>query len=150
MGAGLGYRYQRTALALQALIATGEPRASAVITQGLAYLKAAQNPDGGFPYDPDSPYSTASDANSTAYVVQALRAAGQDPTGSAWSKGSNNPISFLLSLQLLDGSFEWQQGQGSNQVATQQAIVALLGRSFPLRVAQAMWCPVAYLPIVSR
>ena len=75
---------------------------------------------------------------------------GQDPTGSTWSKGSNNPISFLLSLQLPDGSFEWQQGQGSNQVATQQAIVALLGRPFPLRVAPATWCPASYLPIVTR
>jgi hypothetical protein len=55
-----------TALALQALIATGEPLAPAVITQGLAYLKSAQNADGGFPHDPNSAWSTASDANSTA------------------------------------------------------------------------------------
>ncbi|PKO22359.1 MAG: hypothetical protein CVU38_09900, partial [Chloroflexi bacterium HGW-Chloroflexi-1] len=149
-GPGWGADTNASALALQALIATGEPLASAVITQGLAYLKSAQNADGGFPYDPDSPWGTTSDANSTAYVVQALRAAGQDPTGPEWSKGSNNPISFLLSLQLPDGSFEWKKGQGSNAIATTQALVALLGRTFPLRVAQIEWCYASYLPIVSR
>jgi hypothetical protein len=149
-GPGWGTDTNTTALALQALIATGEPVTSAVVTQGLAYLKTAQNADGGFPYDPVSPWGTSSDANSTAYVLQALRAAGEDPASPAWSQGANNPITFLLGLQLADGSLEWKAGNGSNQLATQQAVVALLGRPFPLRVAQAMWCPALYLPSVSR
>lgn len=149
-GPGWGTDTNSTALALQALIAVGEPATSAVITQGLAYLQTAQNADGGFPYDPVSPWGTASDANSTAYVIQALRAAGEDPTGPAWSKGANNPVTFLLGLQLADGSFAWQAGQGSNQLATQQAIPALLGRPFPLRVSEPLWCPARYLPLVHR
>jgi hypothetical protein len=149
-GPGWGADTNATALALQALIAAGEPLASAEITQGLAYLKAAQNADGGFPYSPEPPGSSASDANSTAYVMQALRAAEEDPSGPAWSMGSSNPITFLLSLQLPDGSFEWKQGQGSNQLATQQAAVALLGNAFPLRMAQATQCPTRFLPIVHR
>jgi squalene cyclase len=149
-GLGWGTDTNATSLALQALMAAGEPRTSAVVTQGLAYLAAAQNADGGFPYDPDSVVSTASDANSTAYAIQALRATGEDPAGAAWSKGTNTPLSFLLSLQLPDGSIQWQQGQGGNQVATQQAVPALLGRPFPLRTAHAVWCPTNYLPIVHR
>jgi hypothetical protein len=147
---GFGADTNTTALALQALIATGEPLASTLVTQGLAYLKSAQNADGGFTYDPDSLVSTASDANSTAYVLQALLAAGQDPTAVAWSVGQNNPVSFLLSLQLPDGSFEWQKGLGERLLATRQVVVSLLGRIFPLRVAQITACPTIYLPLVNR
>ena len=139
-----------TALALQALIATGEPLCSASVIQGLAYLKSAQNADGGFTYDPNSPASTASDANSTSYVLQALLAAGQDPTSVKWSKGQNNPVSYLLSLQLPDGSFEWQKGLGGSQLATRQAVVALLGRIFPLHAVPPRQCTTSYLPVVSR
>ncbi|MEW5719951.1 MAG: prenyltransferase/squalene oxidase repeat-containing protein [Chloroflexota bacterium] len=139
-----------TALALQALVATGESVSSAAITNGLAYLKSTQNADGGFPYDPASPWGNASDADSTAYVIQAILAAGQDPTASAWQMGGNDPYSFLLSLQLADGSFEWQSGSGSNQLATVQSVVALLGRPFPLRVARVDSCLVYHFPIIRR
>lgn len=149
-GPGWGTDTNSTALALQALLAVGEPKTSGIITQGLAYLRSAQNADGGFPYDPASPYGTASDANSTAYVIQGLRATGEDPTSAAWSKGANTPVSFLLSLQLPDGSFEWQKGNGANQLATQQAVPALLGRPFPLGAAQPEACPTLYLPIIHR
>lgn len=149
-GPGWGADTNATALALQALIATGEPIASPLVTEGLAYLWAAQNEDGGFPYQPDSPWGTDSDANSTAYVIETLRAAGEDPNGAAWSKGANTPISFLLGLQLEDGSFEWQGGQGSNLLATEQAVVALLGRTFPLRTAEAAGCPSVHLPLAGR
>lgn len=149
-GPGWGTDTNSTALALQALIAAGEPLTSLLVTQGVAYLNAAQNNDGGFPYSPTSLWETDSDANSTAYVLQALRAAGEDPAGPRWSKGANNPITFLLSLQLPDGSFEWQPGQGSSQLATQQAVTALLGRPFPLRVDRPEQCPAIYLPIAGR
>lgn len=149
-GPGWGTDTNATALSVQALIATGEPTTSPVVTDALAYLRAAQNEDGGFPYAPDSPWGTDSDANSTAYVIETLRAAGEDLNGAAWSKGANTPISFLLSLQLEDGSFEWQQGKGSNQLASQQAAVALLGRTFPLRIAETVRCPSVHLPLAGR
>jgi uncharacterized repeat protein (TIGR01451 family) len=38
-------------------------------------------------------------------------------------------------MQLPDGSFEWQNGFGGSQFATQQAIPALLFRPFPVKVA---------------
>jgi hypothetical protein len=138
------------ALAIQALIAAGEPASSTAIVNGLNYLDAAQNTDGGFPYDPNSSFSTASDTNSTAYVVQALLAAGEDPLTGAWVISSTNPISYLLSMQLSDGSLEWQPGSGPNQLATQQAIPALLGRPFPVRLAEVAACQVKFLPLIYK
>jgi hypothetical protein len=125
-----------TALALQALIAAGEPVTSTSVVSGLAYLDAAQNADGGFPYSPDSPYGTDSDTNSTAYAVQALVATGEDPLTGTWAISDANPISYLLSMQLPDGSFEWQPGYGGNQFATQQAVPALLNKTFPLSIEE--------------
>jgi hypothetical protein len=120
-----------TALAIQALIAAGEPATSTAVVRGLNYLDDAQNADGGFPWDPQSPWGTDSDTNSTAYVVQALVAAGEDPTTGRWQEGSHHPLRYLVQMQLADGAFEWQPGQGANQLATQQAIPALLYRPFP-------------------
>ena len=120
-----------TALAIQALIAAGEPVTATAVVRGLNYLKDAQNADGGFPWDPQSRWGTASDTNSTAYVVQAIVAAGEDPTAGRWKVGNNHPVKYLVNMQLANGAFEWQPGQGANQLATQQAIPALLYRPFP-------------------
>jgi hypothetical protein len=118
-----------TALAIQALLAAGEPPTSTAVVNGLDYLDRTQKEDGGFPWDASS---ANSDTNSTAYVVQAIVAAGEDPTAGRWKVGNNHPIRYLVSMQLADGAFEWQPGMGANQLATQQAIPALLYRSFPL------------------
>ncbi len=146
---GWGADTNATALALQALIATGESISSSTIISGLDFLKSAQNSDGGFAYDPAST-ARASDANSTSYVVQALIAAGQDPTGSRWTISTTNPIRYLLKSQLPDGSLVWQTGQGTNQLATQQALPALLGRAFPLERRAVVQCPSIFLPLVRR
>lgn len=131
-----------TALALQALVATGEPLNSTAITNALAYLDTAQNADGGFPFDPDSSITTESDGNSTAWVIQALTATGQDPFGPDWTQNATS-VAFLESLQLPNGSFEWMAGSGTaNLLATQQAIIALMGRSLiPSGVTAHKECP---------
>jgi hypothetical protein len=153
---GWGSDTNSTALAIQALVAAGEPAASTAIADGLNYLETAQNDDGGFTYSPVSPWGTDSDTNSTAYVVQALLAAGDPPTGTRWLTYTNgitltNPISFLLSMQLADGSFEWQPGAGGDlQSSTRQAIPVLLGRPFPLEVAEVGDCPVFYFPVIRK
>ncbi len=148
--AGFGADTNATALALQALIAAGEPVTSTSVVSGLAYLEDAQNDDGGFPYSPDSPWSTESDTNSTTYVLQALLAVGEDPLTGKWAAANGDPISYLLSMQLPDGSFEWQAGSGSNQLATQQVIPALMHRSFPMTVAALDACYGISGQVVSR
>lgn len=130
---GWGSDTNTTSLALQALIASGEANDSTAIVDGLAFLASAQNDDGGFPYDPNSAFSTDSDANSTAYAIQALIATGQDPTAGEWTKNAN-PIAFLLTLQKGNGSFAWQSGGAANILATEQAITALLSAPYPVRI----------------
>jgi hypothetical protein len=149
---GWGTDTNSTALAIQALLAAGELPGSPPISQGLAYLDQAQNGDGGFPYDPDSPFVTSSDTNSTAYVVQALLAAGEVVTGTRWTvAGGQTPLSYLLSRQLADGGFEWQAGQGqSNTIATWQVIPALLGQPFPLQARPVAACFGVHLPLVVK
>lgn len=136
--AGFGADSNTTALVIETLIAAGEPVSATEIVSGLAYLKQAQQPDGGFAYDLAS--GGGSDANSTAYAVQALAAAGEDPAGEAWSVEGVTPIGYLLGLQLPDGSFEWQKDTGSNLYATQQAIPALLQRPYPIAVKPVEKC----------
>ena len=137
-----------TALALQALVATGEPITASAVISGLAYLASVQNVDGGFPYVGGD--GAVSDVNSTAYVVQALLAAGEDPRGQRWTTANGNPFGYLATMQLGDGSFEWQAGTGANLLATQQAIPALLGRPFPVQRQPLAACPGVYLPLVSQ
>jgi hypothetical protein len=144
---GWGTDTNSTALAIQALIATGDSISSTSVVNGLAYLASAQNTDGGFPYAPGP--NGDSDANSTAYVVQAIIAAGQDPNGPTWTISNSTPISYLLSLQLADGSFEWQPGTGANQLATVQVIPALLGRANPIALRDLVACPAVRLPNIS-
>jgi prenyltransferase beta subunit len=109
-----------TALAIQALLAAGAPSADPDVVAALDYLNATQNDDGGWGFD------GASNTSSTAFAVQALLALGEDPEGAGHTKGSNTPISYLLSQQLPDGSFE-----GFDPLfATNQVTPALAGRTF--------------------
>lgn len=148
--AGWGTDTNTTALAIQAIIAAGEPLTVSEIISGLNYLATAQNTDGGFPYDPNSIYGTDSDPNSTAYVVQAILAVGQDPITGTWVISQTNPINFLLGMQLGDGSFEFSKGTGSNLYATQQVIPALLGVYNPAAKTNLEHCPLAMLPVLFR
>ncbi|MEZ4559506.1 MAG: hypothetical protein R2854_24230, partial [Caldilineaceae bacterium] len=137
---GFGADTNSTAVAIQALLAAGEPLTDTAIISGVAFLRRAQNDDGGFGYDPATAAEYGSDANSTAYALQALYALGEDPAGAAWTRGPDgaSPIDFLLNAQLDDGTIEWQPGSGANLLATQQAVPALLGRSFPLATGVRM------------
>jgi hypothetical protein len=138
-----------TALVVQALISAGETPTTTEVISGMNYIKNSQSPsnDGGFFYT--DLFGTDSDTNSTAYAVQAIVAAGEDPTSGRWVVDSTNPISYLLDMQLPDGSFEWMPGMGSNLFATQQVVPALLQKPFPLKIGELDACPV-YIPLLYR
>jgi hypothetical protein len=116
-----------TAMAIQALLATGHRDE---IGEAFAYLHRVQNEDGGFPYQVPSDYGTDTDANSTAYVLQALLAA--DEPLSAWAPGGIDPLGVLIALQdPATGAFYWQATVPSpNLMATAQAIPAIEGYTF--------------------
>ncbi len=136
---GFGTDTNTTAVAVQTLVAAGYPVTATEVVSGLAFLKSAQVADGGFLYDPAAPENGA-DANSTAYVLMALSAAGEDGGSEQWSVDGSTAVDFLRSLQLPDGSLEWQAGTGPNLLATAQAATALLGKSYPLAVGTLSAC----------
>lgn len=122
-----------TALAVQALVAAGVAASDPTVQNALAYFHTQQNADGGFPYARSSPWGSESDSNSTAYVVQALCAAGEDPEGPSWTVEGHTPLTFLLQMQLPGGAFQWQgAAPGENALSTYQAVPALMLRPFPL------------------
>jgi hypothetical protein len=137
-----------TALTLQALDAAGDHTQD---SSALAFLHTQQNLDGGFPLERPSAFGTASDADSDALVLEALRSTGQ--SAAAWSVGGNTPLSNLLSLQdSVGGGFS---GSSPDTVTTSQAPQGLLQVTAPVsaptagRAVPAAGCPVAAVAAVS-
>lgn len=129
-----------TAAAVQALVAVGGR--DAVVEKGIGWLKRQQNDDGGWGMNPGSP----SDANSTAAVVGAFAATGEDPAKVTSARGGNSPYDALLALQLgcdagkADrGAFAHQPDKGdlrANPLATTAAALAVHGKGFVFDVAK--------------
>ena len=118
-----------TAAAIMALRAAGVPRSATVLTDALAFIRSQQRADGGFPsysFDP------ASNAESTAWAIQAGIAMGQSPK--TWVKSGHNPVTFLTSLQPSpgNGAFQHRKGLSANPLlTTAEATVALAGKVYP-------------------
>ncbi|HWH11239.1 MAG TPA: prenyltransferase/squalene oxidase repeat-containing protein [Solirubrobacteraceae bacterium] len=116
-----------TAGALQGLVAAGTPRGGAVARAG-TYIADQQNPDGGFPLSPGGP----SNAQSTAWAIQALVAAGRTPARTR-RRGSDTPLAYLDGLSVADGSVRYSATTVQTPVwVTAQALTGLAQRAFPL------------------
>lgn len=130
-----------TAVAMQALLAAGgllrlSPVTTVSMLRAVGYLHREQNADAAFPYQQNSefcPGACPSDPNSTAYVIQALVAAGQNIDGTAWRNGGRTPVQALIAMQAADGSFP----SFSAVFATVQAVPGLLGKPFVCIAAPA-------------
>ncbi|MGW1077574.1 prenyltransferase/squalene oxidase repeat-containing protein [Streptomyces sp. NPDC002537] len=123
-----------TAVAVQALAALGGHGAE--VTKAVGWLKATQNEDGGWSYNPGGP----SDANSTSIVIGALAAAGED-AAKVTSKKGRSGYDGLVALQLgcdaaeADrGAFAYQPDKSgklaANAAATAAAALAGLGKGY--------------------
>lgn len=127
--AATGSDTNTTAIVFQSLVSiggTGEAKSKA-----LAYLRAQQNGDGGFPYSQTSQFGNASDTNSTALGIQAILASGEPMAN--WVKNGKSPVERLLAFQNPSGAFRFQDAQADdNQFATYQALPALAGKTYPL------------------
>lgn len=133
---GMGSDTNSTALAIQALVAAGVKPSEPSVKKAIDYLKTQQNKDGGFPYVTPSEYGTDSDTTSTAWVLQALIAAGEDIEGKYWVKAAITPMGYLMSMQNANGAFAYQKAvPEDSQLCTAQAIPALMGKPFPLRLS---------------
>jgi energy-coupling factor transport system substrate-specific component len=124
---GGGSDVDDTAAVVQALAAAGRTRSPAV-RAALAFLRANQSPDGGFPLLPGQ----GSNAMSTAWATQAFVAAGVRPA-SVRRRGSRSPIAYLRSLVGPDGMVQFSRTSRQTPVWTTGTVaVALAGRAFPL------------------
>lgn len=120
-----------TGAAIQALVAAGRGRDEAV-EAGIAYLRDAQNHDGGFPEFPGNPESNVA---STAWATQAIWAVGEN--SESWRSGSGEateePLDYIESLQQPDGHIRWKSGQDLNGIwMTAYCSVALGGHTWPV------------------
>ncbi len=149
---GFGADTNTTALAIQALAAAGEPATTPTMQRALQYLRTQQNPDAGFPYQVPCGYPgcDASDANSTAYVVQALTAAGENADGWAWSRHFTathsitltvqTPLDTLLVLQSDEGGFAGFSGP-NDLYATLQAVPGVAELPQPMARRATLFYP---------
>jgi LPXTG-motif cell wall-anchored protein len=123
------------AMVVVALIAAGVPAENEQIQAALAHLQGQQNADGGFPYIDPSPYGTDSDSNSTAVVMWAITAAGQDPAGADWKyqgQDGASALDALLALQNESGAYRWQEAMpDDNFASTVQAVIAAELKTLP-------------------
>jgi len=112
-----------TGLIVCALMAAGvDPSADSVV-KALSYFESEQNDDGGFS-------SLGSNSASGGWVIMALNAAGQNPK--EWKKGSNDPISHLVSLQKEDGAIWWKENsEGTSLQWTAYGVVSMTGGTLP-------------------
>jgi hypothetical protein len=120
-----------TGAAIQALIAAGRGRNDAV-EAGIAYLRRAQNADGGFPEFPGNPESNVA---STAWAVQGVWAVGENPED--WRAGqgpqAKEPLGYMESMQQPDGHIRWKLSQDLNGIwMTAYCSVALGGHVWPI------------------
>ena len=123
------------AMAVIALMAAGVPADHPQVQKTLQHFKAQQNADGGFPYIKPSPFGTDSDSNSTAVVMWAIKAAGQDPAGVDWKyqgQDGHSALDRIRAFQNASGAFRWQDAvPADNLASTVQALVALGLKTLP-------------------
>ncbi|MFB7943449.1 prenyltransferase/squalene oxidase repeat-containing protein [Kitasatospora phosalacinea] len=124
-----------TSMAVQALTALGGHQQP--VTRATDWLRAHQNPDGSWAYNPGAP----GDANSTAVVLNGLLAAGLDPAQVA--VGGRSGWDGLASFQLgcataadQRGAFLYQPAAGvpatADTIASAQALLAAAGGHLPV------------------
>ena len=109
-----------TASVIEALRASGVR--GRPIQRALGFLLRYRNRDGGFELTP----GRGSDAQSTAWAIQAFLAAGKAPPRGA--------LAYLKRLQRPDGSFRYSARYATTPVwVTAQVLPALARKPFPLR-----------------
>jgi prenyltransferase beta subunit len=124
---GGGSFVDETGAALQGLVAAGMRR-KPVVRRALAYLRGAQNQDGGF----GQSQGYRSNAQSTAWAIQGIVAAGKD--AARFGNRRRSPLTFLTSLRAANGSYRYSRSSAQTPVwVTAQAIAAVRGRPLPLR-----------------
>ncbi|MFW6056335.1 MAG: hypothetical protein ACOC9B_03405 [Chloroflexota bacterium] len=133
-----------TAVALLSLLKGGYAPDSSVVEAGLSYLKSVQDSTGGFvSYGYDN-------VSSTAWAVNAIAAARQNPVASEWAS-SPTPVDYLLGQQQSDGRFPYRDPlpDGYSELPVQNtawAVEALVGAHYRAPAAATVVGGVAESP----
>ena len=94
----------------------------------MAFLRRQQNRDGGFPSQP----GMGSNAQSTAWAIQGLDAAGVSPAG-LHRGGAVSPLAYLDSLVAANGAVRYSRGVTQTPVwVTGEALMAMEGAPLPV------------------
>ncbi len=113
---------EATGSALQAL--SGDSKASG---RGLSYLRGAQAKGGGFRLGGNGPVN----AQSTAWAIQGILAAGGDP--GSFRRGGASAPDYLAARQQSDGHYRYSSSSDQTPVwVTSQALVAAAGAHLPI------------------
>ena len=119
-----------TAMVLMALDAAGvHTRDHAALT----WLHTQQDADGGFPYQAGA----GTDPDSTALVLQALLATGQNPEAPTWAPGGHGPLARLIASQNSNGGFTFPGNSAPDPFTTAQVPPALERGGYPLSCGSA-------------
>jgi hypothetical protein len=109
-----------TSAAVEALVAVGVH--GKPVERGVAFIRAREGKDGGFSLQKGG----RSNAQSTAWAIQALVAAGAAPPAAAFR--------YLTKLRRSDGSIRYSAQYATTPLwVSAQALPALMRRSFPLK-----------------
>lgn len=124
-GYGFGGDVDTTALALQALLASGHvPPGATEVLAAQAFLRAQQDAAGSWGFTWGGTYYPSAD--STAATLQALVALGYTPATHTWRAANGDPHSALAAMQAPDGSFS------GNALGTAHAVAGLAEAPLPL------------------
>lgn len=115
-----------TGAALQGVVSASVPDGP-VVSQAVAFLARAQSSDGGYPQERGG----ESNAQSTAWAVQGLLAAGRDP--GSFERHGRSPLDYLNGLVAGDGSVRYSSAGAQTPVwVTAEALAALAGKPLPV------------------
>jgi Prenyltransferase and squalene oxidase repeat len=115
-----------TGAALEAL--AGDGAAGHAKSRAVAFLRRQQDSDGGFPSQP----GMGSNAQSTAWAIQGLEAAGVSPA-TLHRGGAVSPLAYLDSLVGANGAVRYSRGVTQTPVwVTGEALMAMEGKPLPI------------------
>jgi energy-coupling factor transport system substrate-specific component len=117
-----------TGAALEALAGAPGPSADRARVRAVRFIHGQQDHDGGFP----ASAGAGSNAQSTAWGIQGLIAAGVDP-GMLHRDGAPSPLQYLESLIAPDGHVRYSRSSDQTPVwVTAEALMALDGQPLPI------------------
>jgi hypothetical protein len=122
---GIGPSPDSTALAIQALLASGFSDEDQVITTALGYIQDTQLDDGGW-----------GDSSTTSFVIMALNALGQ--TSGQWTTDSGKlPVANLMTFQKPSGAFMYSWDFTDDSImSTASSLMALFGGDYLIKLSK--------------